>query len=364
MPSDTTRPTTSSFTSVRPAGGAASLANRRLVSNWLFLLAFMIWVMVGIGGYTRDSGSGLSIMRWEPIIGVLPPLSLDAWNKVFALYKTIPQYQLQHQGMDLAGFQQLFWPEYIHRLWGRLMGAVLLLPLIIFALTGRIEKRLVKWLALLFLLGGLQGFIGWFMVSSGFRADSIAVEGWRLSLHFFGAMFLFGAVLWAALVVRAPAPVRLEGLRGLRRHTLLAFLLLLLAMWGGTMVSGIHGIADFSLAKNIGTGAPPPGWPMTGLLNSAGAVIFGHQFLAVLAALAILSLTVRALRGTAPGQVRDAALLVGGLVILQFVLGVTALVSGRIDIGVVHQMNAVLLLGGLLFMLFRLRGAVAPASKA
>ncbi len=357
MPSDTTGPTAGSFANTYPVSGAASQANRKLVSNWLFLLAFMIWVMVGIGGYTRDSGSGLSIMKWEPIIGVLPPLSQDAWNKVFALYKTIPQYHLEHQGMDLAGFQKLFWPEYIHRLWGRLMGAVLLLPLILFTLTGRIEKRLIPWLVLLFLLGGLQGFIGWFMVSSGFRADSIAVEGWRLSLHFFGAMFLFGAVLWTALVVRAPEPVRYEGMRGLRRHTLMAFLLLLLAMWGGTMVSGIHGIADFSMAKNIGTGAPPPGWPMSGLLNSAAAIIFGHQLLAVLAAVAILSLTVRALRGEAPGPVRDGALLVGGLVILQFVLGVTALVSGRIDIGVVHQMNAVLLLGGLLLMLYRLRGA-------
>ncbi|HTQ71162.1 MAG TPA: COX15/CtaA family protein [Acidocella sp.] len=357
MPSDIASPTTSPFSAVRPAGGAASLGNRKLVSAWLLLLAFMIWVMVGIGGYTRDSGSGLSIMKWEPIIGVLPPLSLDAWNKVFALYKTIPQYQLLHQGMDLAGFKQLFWPEYFHRLWGRLMGAVLLLPLIVFALTGRIETRLIKWLVLLFLLGGLQGFIGWYMVSSGFRPDSIAVEGWRLSLHFFGAMFLFAAVLWTALVVRAPEPVRYEGMRGLRRHTAVAFGLLLLAMWGGTMVSGIHGIADFSMTKEIGTGAPPPGWPMTGLLNSAAAIIFGHQCLAVLAALAIISLTVRALRGEAPGPVRDGALLVGGLVILQFVLGVTALVSGRIDIGVVHQLNAVLLMGGLLFMLFRLRGA-------
>ncbi|MGE4480176.1 COX15/CtaA family protein [Acidocella sp.] len=359
MPSDTTRPTNHPFGVIHPSGGAASLTNRKLVSSWLFLLAFMIWVMVGLGGYTRDSGSGLSIMRWEPIIGVLPPLSQDAWNKVFALYKTIPQYQLLHQGMDLAAFKQLFWPEYIHRLWGRLMGAVLLLPLIVFALTGRIEKRLIKWLFLLFLLGGLQGLIGWFMVSSGFRADSIAVEGWRLSLHFFGAMFLFGAVLWAAFTVRAPEPARYEGMAGLRRHTLVAFVLLLLAMWGGTMVSAIHGIADFSIAKNVGDGAPPPGWPMSGLLNSAAAVIFNHQVLAVLAAVAILSLTVRALRGEAPGPVRDGALAVGGLVILQFILGVTALVSGRIDIGVVHQMNAVLLMGGVLFMLFRLRGATA-----
>lgn len=358
MPSDNiARPSPLSTKLGRPVGGAASLANRKLVSAWLFLLAFMIWVMVGLGGYTRDSGSGLSIMHWEPIIGIWPPLSTAAWNKVFALYKNIPQYQILHKGMGLAGFKQLFWPEYLHRCWGRLMGAVLLVPLIIFALTGRVEKRLVPWLFLLFILGGVQGLIGWFMVSSGFRPDSIAVEGWRLSLHFFGAMFLFVAVLWTALTIRYPEPSRYAGLRGLRTHTVIALVLLLLAMWGGTMVSAIHGIADFSIAQNVGDGVPPPGWPLSGLLVSHASVIFLHQCLAVLATIAILSLTVRALRKELPRPVHDAALLVGGLVILQFILGVTALVSARIDIGVTHQMNAVLLLGCMSLMLFHLRGA-------
>ena len=358
MPREKTTPPAQMSTKLgRPEGGAGSLANRKLVSGWLFLLTFMIWIMVGLGGYTRDSGSGLSIMHWEPIIGIWPPLTTAAWNKIFALYKAIPQYQLLHQGMGLDGFKQLFWPEYLHRCWGRLMGVVLLVPLIVFALTGRVEKRLVPWLFLLFLLGGLQGVIGWFMVSSGFRPDSIAVEGWRLSLHFFCAMFLFAAVLWTALIIRTPEPTRHSGLRGLRAHTIVAFILLLLAMWGGTMVSGIHGIADFNIAKNVGDGVPPPGWPTSGLLNSHAAIIFLHQILAVLAAVGILSLTVRALRTELPTPVRDAALLVGALVILQFILGVTALVSARIDIGVVHQLNAVLLMGGMILMMFRLRGA-------
>jgi len=208
-----------------PQTTAASPQNRRLVALWLFVLACMIWIMVGIGGYTRDSGSGLSIMNWDPIIGALPPMSDDAWNKLFALYKTIPQYQLLHQGMDLSGFKQLFWPEYIHRLWGRLMGVVLLVPLIGFAVTGRLEKRLIPWLGLLFVLGGLQGFIGWFMVSSGFFPDSTAVEPWRLSLHFFGAMFLLCAVLWTALTVQSPEPARPPGCKGLKRLTLLAFII-------------------------------------------------------------------------------------------------------------------------------------------
>jgi cytochrome c oxidase assembly protein subunit 15 len=338
---------------------AASPQNRRLVAGWLFLLAFMIWVMVGIGGYTRDTGSGLSIMDWDPIMGALPPLSAAAWNDVFGKYQTISQYKLLHQGMDLAGFKQLFWPEYIHRLWGRLMGLVLLLPLIAFTLTGRIEKRLIPWLVLLFILGGLQGAIGWFMVSSGFFPNSVAVEPWRLSLHFFAAMFLLGAVLWTALTVRAPEPACPPGSRGLRRLTLAAFVLLLLAMFGGTFVSGIHGIAAFDPAKHIGTGQPPAGWPMTGIFSDTATIIFDHQLLAVIATLVILTVTVQALRGPAPAPVRDAALAAGGLVILQFLLGFAALMSKMLDLGVVHQMNAVLLLCSLLLLLHRLRGATA-----
>ncbi|MBU6398296.1 MAG: COX15/CtaA family protein [Rhodospirillales bacterium] len=356
MPSQSASQASQPFDAAPPANAAASPANRRLVAGWLFLLAFMIWVMVGIGGYTRDSGSGLSIMRWEPIIGVLPPMSQSAWAKLFALYKTIPQYQILHPGMGLHGFKQLFWPEYFHRLWGRLMGVVLLLPLVVFAITGRIEKRLVPWLVLLFFLGGLQGLIGWLMVSSGFDPDSTAVAPGWLSLHFFGAMFLFSAVLWTAFTVTAPEPARYAGFKGLRGHSIGSFVMLLLAMLGGTIVSGIHGIADFSVAKQIGTGQPPAGWP-AGLFTNPATVIFDHQGLAVLASFAILAITVRVLRREAPPPVRDAALLAGGLVVLQFVLGVTALVSGKIDLGVVHQMNAVLLMGAMLLLIHRLRGA-------
>lgn len=340
-----------------PPHNAASPENRRLVAIWLFALAFMIWVMVGIGGYTRDTGSGLSIMDWDPIIGAIPPLSTGAWNQVFAKYQTISQYKLLHQGMDLAGFKHLFWPEYLHRLWGRLMGLVLLLPLIAFAFTGRIEKRLIPWLVLLFILGGLQGAIGWFMVSSGFFPNSVAVEPWRLSLHFFAAMFLLGAVLWTALSVQSPTPARHPGTKGLKRLALAAFIFLLAAMFGGTFVSGVHGINAFDPAKHIGTGQPPANWPMSGIFTDTATIIFDHQFLAVLATLLILTLTVQALRREAPAPVRDAALAAGGLVILQFLLGFAALMSKMLDIGVVHQMNAVLLLGTLLLLLHRLRGA-------
>ncbi len=142
--------------------------NRRRVAVWLFVVAFMIWGMVLLGGATRLTGSGLSIMEWAPLSGALPPLSQAEWARLFGEYQKIPQYSLLHPGMDLDGFKQIFWLEWTHRAWGRLIGVVFLLPLIWFAVTGAIERRLVPRLLLLFALGGLQGAAGWFMVSSGF----------------------------------------------------------------------------------------------------------------------------------------------------------------------------------------------------
>jgi cytochrome c oxidase assembly protein subunit 15 len=322
----------------------------------------MIWVMVGIGGYTRDSGSGLSIMNWDPIIGTLPPLTQAAWNRLFALYQTIPQYQIEHHGMALAGFKALFWPEYIHRLWGRLIGFVFFVPLVIFIATSRIEKRLIPWLVLLFILGGLQGAIGWFMVASGFDPNSVAVQPWRLSLHFSAAMFLFVAVLWTALTVRQPNALPATGLRGLRICAFIAAICLILTMFAGTFVSGTHAITVFNPVTHAGMGAPPadyfalqPWW--LNLFANKAAILFDHQVLGTITALAIFTTATWALRANAAAAVRDAGLAIGGLVLLQYGLGVSALVSGIINLGVAHQMNAVLLLAACIWLLHSLRGA-------
>ncbi len=343
-------------------GTAASPRNRRVVSNWLFAVCFMIWVMVGIGGYTRDTGSGLSIMDWDPIIGALPPLSQAAWNRVFALYQQIPQYKILHQGMDLAGFKSLFWPEYIHRLWGRLIGVVFFVPLIVFACTGRIEARLLPWLGLLFVLGGLQGAIGWFMVASGFDPNSVAVQPWRLSLHFSFALFLYVATLWTALTVRNPTPTRLFGQTALKTWVIAAIVLLAVTMFAGTFVSGTHAIDVFNPATNAGLGMPPPEyfaltpWWLN-FFAYKPAILFNHQALGTATALIVLITAVLALRGKTPKPVKDTALAVGALVLLQYILGVTALVSKLLDAGVAHQLNSVLLLTAFVVMLHQLRGA-------
>jgi cytochrome c oxidase assembly protein subunit 15 len=337
--------------------------SRALVAGWLLAVCFMIWVMVGIGGYTRDAGAGLSIMNWDPIIGVLPPLSEAAWAKVFALYQTIPQYRLEHQGMDLAGFKTLFWPEYIHREWGRLIGVVFFVPLVGLALTGRIEKRLVPWLALLFALGGLQGAVGWFMVASGFDPNSVAVEPWRLSLHFSFAMFLFIAILWTALVVLRPVAAPVPGGVWLRRWAVAAAVCLGVTMFAGTFVSGTHAVDVYNQATGAGMGPPgdyfalSPWW--LNLFANKAAILFDHQVLGTLTAASVLTTAALALRGPFGAAVRDPALAIAGLVLLQYGLGVSALVSRLMDLGVAHQMNAVLLLGCLVWLLHGLRGATA-----
>jgi heme a synthase len=340
-----------------PSSTAASVQNRALVAFWLYAVCFMIWIMVGIGGFTRETGSGLSIMNWDPIIGAVPPLSAAAWDKLFALYQTIPQAQILHKGMDLAGFKQLFWPEYLHRLWGRLIGVVFFLPLLGFIVTRRIEARLIPWLVLLFIMGGLQGAIGWFMVSSGFDPNSVAVQPWRLSLHFSAAMFLYVAVLWTGMTVRQPEAVRVPGQLGLKVWAFAATALLCCTMFAGTFVSGTHAIDVFNAKTGVGMGMLPAVYSLRNFFADKATILFNHQMLASVTVIVVLATTVQALRGNAPGPVRDAGLAMAGFVLLQFILGVTALVSQIFEIGVVHQLNAVLLLTACVVLLHRLRGA-------
>ena len=187
---------------------------RRQVSWWLFAICFMLLGMIALGGATRLTGSGLSIMEWAPLSGIVPPLTHAQWEHLFALYQRIPQYRLEHQGFGLSGFQHIFWLEWIHRFWGRTIGIVLIVPLAVFAARRAIGPRLIARLLLFFVLGGLQGAIGWFMVASGFDPDSVAVAPAKLVLHLCFAFALYAAILWTAFSVRWPVPLAIARTRG------------------------------------------------------------------------------------------------------------------------------------------------------
>ena len=195
----------------RAPADARHLRDRRHVALWLLVLCGMILVMVALGGATRLTGSGLSIMEWAPLRGTLPPLTEAEWNRLYTLYRQIPQYELVNKGFGLAGFKEIFWLEWAHRLWGRLIGLAFIVPLAVLWWRGAVPHALVPRLLGLFVLGGLQGAVGWFMVASGFLPESIAVSPYRLVVHLGLALVLYAALLWTALGLLRPVQVAGSG---------------------------------------------------------------------------------------------------------------------------------------------------------
>ncbi len=345
---------------------AASPANRKLVATWLFVSFALIVEMFGIGAYVQNDNAGLSIMAWQPVSGVIPPLSHAAWERMFALYKTIPQYKLLNHHMDLAGFKAIFWPEWIHRLWGRLLGLDFGVPLVWFWWTGRLERRLRPWLVTLFVLGGVQGFIGWWMVRSGFQPGLTEVSVFRLAIHYCFATALAIAVFTTGLVVLKPDSARLPPdlaarYRTARWFAIASIVVICVAIVAGTFLSGTHAYTvDNTFPLMQGHWIPPnyghlqPFW--SNFFLSKVTTQWDHRVIGTIAALVVLVAVVAAIRADLPPRARDAFLVMGALLIVQYILGVTTLVSKILDIGIVHQLNAVLLLAAAVWAYFELRG--------
>ena len=337
--------------------------NRRRVAVWLFAVAFMIWGMVLLGGATRLTGSGLSIMEWAPLSGALPPLSDAEWSRLFGEYKQIPQYALLHPGMDLDGFKQIFWLEWTHRAWGRLVGVVFLLPLVWFAVTGAIERRLVPRLLVLFCLGGLQGAGGWFMVSSGFFPESTAVSLYRLVIHLALALCLFAAILWTALTMADPVPTSVLGAYRLRRLCQLATGMVAITIVAGGFTAGLHAGVQFNTFPLMDGRLIPAGYSdvhpaLLNMTENPIAVQFNHRLLATLSAITVLTALITGLRLALPRHARQAMLLLGGAMLLQYALGVATLLSVvAMPLALAHQATAVLLLAAALPATHTLRGA-------
>lgn len=337
--------------------------DRRLVAGWLFACAGMIFVMVVLGGATRLTGSGLSIMEWAPLSGVVPPLGQREWERLYALYQKIPQYSLVNQGFGIEGFKHIFWLEWTHRLWGRLIGVVFLLPLVVLAWRGAIRARLVPRLVGLFVLGGMQGAVGWFMVSSGFLPDTVAVSAYRLVAHLTLALVLYGAILWTALSVLRPASPRLSQACGLRRLALLSVSVVGVTIVAGGFTAGLHaGLAynTFPLMDGHvvpeGWGALSPAW--RNVTENVTAVQFDHRLMATLSAVCVLVTLVVGLRTALPRELRVAVLAFGAAVVAQYSLGVATLVwAVPVPVAVLHQAGAALLLTAGLVLVHGLRGA-------
>ncbi|MGI4944402.1 MAG: COX15/CtaA family protein [Janthinobacterium lividum] len=354
MPSDVAAP---------PLFRRLRLARRpapRAVAAWLFVICAMLLVMIALGGATRLTGSGLSIMEWAPLMGTLPPMSETEWHRLYALYQQIPQYSLVHQGFGIEGFKGIFWLEWTHRLWGRLIGLAFLLPLIWFAVRGAIDGRLARRLGLLFLLGGLQGAIGWFMVASGFAADSTAVSPYRLVVHLTMALVLYSVILWTALGLwRDGAPAVVEPAAAppaLRRLSVAVLHLVALTVVAGGFVAGLHAGLTYNTFPLMDGRLMPEGyWALPGLRNlteNIPAVQFDHRLLATCTALLALGTVAYGLRAGLHGVLRTRLLLLGGAVLAQYVLGVSTLLwVVPVPLATAHQAMAVLLLTAALALL-------------
>ena len=332
----------------------------RAVAAWLFVICAMLLVMIALGGATRLTGSGLSIMEWAPLMGMLPPLSEAEWHRLYALYQQIPQYSLVNQGFGIEGFKGIFWLEWMHRLWGRLIGMAFLLPLIWFAVRGAIDGRLGRRLGLLFLLGGLQGAIGWFMVASGFAADSTAVSPYRLVVHLTMALVLYSVILWTALGLwRDGAPAAAQpaaAFPALRRLSVAVLHLVALTVVAGGFVAGLHAGLTYNTFPLMDGHLVPEGyWALPGLRNlteNIPAVQFDHRLLATGTALLALGTVAYGLRAGVRGVLRTRLLLLGGAVLAQYALGVSTLLwVVPVPLATAHQAMAVLLLTAALALL-------------
>ena len=321
----------------RPARGMAP------VRWWLYGIALLLVIMVLVGGATRLTDSGLSITEWKPIHGVIPPLNAAEWQEEFAKYQQIPEYQLINKGMTLAAFKGIFWWEWAHRFLGRFIGVAFLLPLIWFWATGRIGRRLAPRLAGIFVLGGLQGAVGWWMVASGLTART-DVSQYRLAAHLTLACVILAYILWVAAGLRerstvAPMRFRVTGS--------IVLGLIFFQIFLGGLVAGLDaGLASDTWPLMRGALVPDgllfqqPVW--LNFFENALTVQFDHRVVGYLLFVAALAHAWQ-MRGTAYFR---GALSLALLVTVQAVIGVAnVLAAVPIWLALLHQFGAILVLG-------------------
>jgi heme a synthase len=324
---------------------SAQPSARRLapVRWWLYAIALLIVLMVVVGGATRLTHSGLSITEWQPIHGVIPPLSQAEWQEEFAKYQQIPEYQLINKGMSLEAFKAIFWWEWAHRLLGRLIGVVFIVPLAWFWATGRIGRGLAPQLFGIFILGGLQGAIGWWMVASGLT-ERTDVSQYRLAIHLTFACVILAYILWVAVGlrdVRATAPPQFRAVAG--AILILVFLQIFL---GGLMAGLDAGLVSDSWPLMNGALIPggllfqDPVW--RNVFDNPVTVHFDHRVGGYLLFLVVLAHAWQ-VRGTAYAR-RAVSLAI--LVTLQAALGIAnVLLAVPLWLALLHQFGAIAVLG-------------------
>jgi heme a synthase len=338
----------------------------RIVRLWLLAVAGLIFVMVLVGGATRVTESGLAIVEWQPVTGTLPPLSPSDWQREFEKYQAIPQYRLLNRGMSLAEFKTIYWWEWTHRLLGRLIGAVFLIPFLLFLWRGWIGRGLRSRLWLIFALGAVQGGIGWWMVASGL-AERTEVSPYRLATHLILACVIFTASLWTAQRLIA-GPVTVASAR-VRATALVVLVLVLVQMYFGALLAGLRGGLIYNTWPLIDGAFVPPASQLFSLepfwrnwFENVLTVQFAHRMTAyALCLLAVLHLADVG-RGVGLGRAFRSALALAIGVGAQASLGVlTLLHQVPPPLALLHQAMAIIVLALAVVHAERLTAARAHA---
>jgi cytochrome c oxidase assembly protein subunit 15 len=321
----------------------------RAVKWWLASIAILIAIMVLVGGATRLTESGLSIVEWKPVTGALPPLNQAQWTQAFEAYKTIPQYREMNADMDLSEFKTIFWWEWSHRLLGRVIGIAYLLPFLWFMWRGVLAADLRRRLWLIFGLGALQGAVGWWMVASGL-SQRVEVSQYRLATHLVLALLIFAAIVWT-LRRQSGSPPLMTSLR-LKITSMGLVVLTFLQLYLGALVAGLRAGKIYNTWPDIDGGFIPstarlffeaPWW--RNLFNNPLTVQFEHRMTAyLLFALAILH-AVDAVRSRAGAAVVNGAMWLAAVIVLQATLGILTLLNQvPMNLALAHQAVAIAVL--------------------
>ena len=333
----------------------------RAVAIWLLITAGMIFAMALIGAITRLTESGLSIMEWAPVAGILPPLSSAEWHRVFDLYQQIPEFKLVNPGMTLEEFKTIYWWEYIHRLWGRLIGVFFLAGYLWLFLKGRIRRELWPHLLAMFVLGGLQGVLGWVMVASGF-ADRTDVSQYRLVAHLMAALLIYSYIIWlaAALLRPYPRPSADPRWRALKGQLVMFGILVLVTIASGGFVAGLDaGLIYNTFPTMEGAWVPPDYGELEpyylNFFENIAAVQFNHRLLALVTVILALLLWAWGRRLSLAPEAATALDLVACFAVIQVALGIITLIMVvPISVAVLHQAGAIALLTAVIWALRQL----------
>ncbi|RZJ85158.1 MAG: heme A synthase [Brevundimonas sp.] len=318
----------------------------RAAAVWLFVTAALVFAMVVIGGMTRLTGSGLSITEWKPIMGALPPMSEADWMVAFEKYKTIPQYAQINADMTLAGFKSIFWWEWFHRLLGRLIGVVFAVPFLVLVLLRRLPRRLIVRCLILLALGGLQGLIGWWMVSSGL-SERVDVAPERLATHLGLALLIFMGLIWTGLEAWFGEEHSRSPVAWSRGAAILLGAVFFQCLLGGLVAGAKAGFIYTDWPMMNGAIGPAVDWGRGALafLHDQALVQFNHRIWAYVLLAVGTAYAVQAFRWRLAEGLGAAAFALVGALWLQALLGIVTLIHAvPLPLAGLHQAGAVIVL--------------------